>query len=122
MAGTEKLVIISTVGIDNPEKATLPFVVATAAQTIDIEVVIILQSAAVMLAKKGMADHVEAPGFMPMKTLLQNYIELGGKLLLCSPCVKDRHIAPEDFVEGAQLIAAATVVDEVMSAKSVVTY
>ncbi len=122
MAETEKLVIISTTGIDNAEKATLPFVVATAALTVDVEVVLILQSAAVMLAKKGMADHVNAPGFMSMKNLLQNFLDLGGKVMLCSPCVKDRNIAPEDFIEGAQLVAAGSVVEEVMSAKSVLTY
>jgi len=42
METAEKLVIISTTGPENIEKATLPFVVATAAQTLDTQVVIIL--------------------------------------------------------------------------------
>jgi predicted peroxiredoxin len=122
MAENEKIVIITTIGNENPEKATLPFVLATAAQTTDVEVVMILQSEAVVLAKKGEADRVKAHGLMPLKDLMDSYIEMGGKLLLCSPCLKTRNIAKEELVEGTEIIAAGTVVTEVLSAKSVITY
>jgi len=122
MEVSEKLVIISTTGIDHPEKAILPFVIATAALTVDTEVVIILQTAAVMLAKKGIAESVNVPGFMSLKKLLDTFIEMGGRLLLCTPCVKERQLTPDDLIQGSTLIAAATVVDETMSAKAVLTY
>lgn len=122
MAEIEKLVIISTVGTENFEKATLPFVIATAAQATDVEVVIILQSNAVELAKKGEAEKVKAPGLMPLKQLFDSFVEMGGKFLLCSPCLKERNIGKEDVIEGSEIIAAGTVVSEVMSAKSVLTY
>jgi uncharacterized protein involved in oxidation of intracellular sulfur len=122
MAENEKLVIISTNGTEDPEKATLPFVVATAAQATDIEVTIILQASAVVLARKGEAEKVKVPEFMPLKDLLDNYISMGGKLNLCSPCLKSRGITKEDLVDGSVIIAAGTVVSEVMSAKSVLTY
>jgi len=43
MAEIEKLVIISTTGPENQEKATLPFVIATAAQTVDAVVVVMFE-------------------------------------------------------------------------------
>jgi predicted peroxiredoxin len=122
MGTTEKLVIISTTGPDNIEKATLPFVVATAAQTLDAQVVIILQASAVLLAKKGMAENVNAQGFMPLKKLMDTFIEFGGKLFICSPCIKERAILPEDLIEGSQIVAAGTVAEEVLSATSTLTY
>lgn len=122
MAITEKMVLISTTGIDNPEKAILPFVVAAAALTVDAEVVIILQAAAVMLAKTGIAETVNVPGFMPLKKLLDTFIEMGGRLLLCTPCIKERQISSEDLIPGSKLIAAATIVAETLSAKAVLTY
>lgn len=122
MSNPEKLVIISTIGPDNQEKAILPFVIANGALTVDAEVVVILQSAAVLLAKKGVADHINSPELMPLKDLIDSFIELGGKLLLCSPCIKERKIKTEDLIPNSVIVAAGTVVDEVMSAKSVITY
>ena len=122
METTDKIVVISTTGPEFQEKATLPFVVATAAQTVDTHVVIILQASAVLLAKKGMAQNVNAPGLMPLKQLLDTFIELGGELLICNPCIKERHISEDELVTGARPIAAGTVVTEVLSAKAVLTY
>jgi len=122
MSETEKIVIISTTGPEYQEKATLPFVVATAAQTVDAKAVIILQASAVLLAKKGVAENVNAPGLLPLKQLMDTFIELGGELLICSPCIKERHIEENELVTGAQPVAAGTVVTEVLSAKAVLTY
>jgi uncharacterized protein involved in oxidation of intracellular sulfur len=122
MSNTEKIVVISTTGPENQEKATLPFVVATAAQSVDAHVVIILQAGAVLLAKKGMAENVSAPGLLPLKYLMDTFVELGGELLICSPCIKERHITEDELVPGAKTIAAGTVVTEVLTAKATLTY
>lgn len=122
MAEIEKIVIISTTGPEYQEKATLPFVVATAAQTVDAKAVIILQASAVLLAKKGIAENVNAPGLMPLKKLMDSFLELGGELLICNPCIKERHITEAELVDGAKAIAAGSVVTEVLSAKAVLTY
>lgn len=120
---TEKLVvIISALNSDNPEKATLPLVLATAAQASDIEVSIFLQSEAVILAKKGEAEKYNAQGLLPLKELFDTFMELEGKLYLCSPCIQERNISMDDLLQGSELAAAGTLVDEVMSATSVVTY
>jgi len=123
MAQNEKIVIIVTAGPENQEKATLPFVMATAAQTMDVDVTIILQAAAVLLAKKGgCGENVHAPGLMPLKKLMDTFMELGGKLLLCTPCIKERGILENQLIEGSQLIAAGTVISEILEAKTVLTY
>lgn len=122
MPDKEKIVIISTIGNENPEKASLPFVLAVAAQVTDVDVVIILQASAVELAKKGEAEKINAKDLMPLRELLDNYISQGGKLNLCSPCLKARNITREELIDGSVIIAAGTVVSEVLSAKSVVTY
>jgi predicted peroxiredoxin len=122
MDTNEKIVIISTIGPDSPEKATLPFVLATASQAMDVEVTVILQSDSVELTRKGIAENVKAKGLLPLKELLDTFIELEGSLLICSPCAKERGIDQSDLVDGAKLIAAGTVVTEVLSATNVVSY
>ena len=122
MESNEKILIISTIGEENPEKATLPFVLANAAQASDVEVVVILQANAVTLAKHGEAEKINAQGFMPLKDLIDNFVSSGGNLMICSPCLKTRNISASDLINGSTIIAAGTVVAEVLSAKSVVTY
>ncbi|MBM3161771.1 MAG: sulfur reduction protein DsrE [Chlorobi bacterium] len=119
---SSKLVIISTIGPENPEKATLPFVLATASQALDVDVVVFLQSSAVLLAKKGEAEKVTAHGLTPLKQLLDLFMEMGGTLYLCSPCIQERNILIDDLVTGSQIGAAGTLVNSVMSATQVVTY
>jgi Predicted peroxiredoxins len=122
MAENEKIVVISTIGNENPEKATLPFVLATAAQAMDVEVVMFLQASAVVLAKNGEAEKVNAKGFLALKELIDTYIKLGGKLNLCSPCLKERNISKDDLIDGCEIIAAGTIVSEVLSAGKIITY
>jgi predicted peroxiredoxin len=119
---TSKLLVISTTGPENPEKATLPFVLATASQALDVEVTMFLQSSAVVLAKQGEAGKVNAEGFQPLKEMLDIFLESGGKLYLCSPCLKERKIAKEELVDGAEIGAAGTLVASVMEATKVVSY
>jgi predicted peroxiredoxin len=50
------------------------------------------------------------------------FIEEGGKLYVCGPCVKSRDIKEEDFVDGATIVNAATFVAEVTEATSTLVY
>jgi hypothetical protein len=47
---------------------------------------------------------------------MASYFGQGGKLLLCTPCIKGRNIAPETLVADATLIAGARVVQECLEA------
>jgi predicted peroxiredoxin len=118
-----KLILMCTHGPEDPERATIPFVMATAAQASDVDVVIGFQANGVLLIRKGLAEHVFAAGFPPLKELLDIYIENGGKLLVCGPCVKSRQIKPEEeFILGATVVNAATFVKECTEATNVLVY
>lgn len=121
MAETQKLVILATHGPDNPELATIPFVMACAALASDVAVVMGFQGDGVSLMHKGEADSVQAPEFPPLANLVADFRELGGVALVCSPCAKSRGIENE-LIEGAEIVAAARFVAEVTSAKSCLTY
>ncbi len=123
MADTEKLVFMVMHGPDDAEPATIPFVMAVAAMASDVEVVIGLQGAGVELAVRGRVDRVEARGFPPLARLLADYHDLGGKLLVCGPCVNAREIDPAtQFVENAEVVAAGRFVAEITSATNTLVY
>ena len=118
----EKLVIIATHGPEDPEMATIPFVMAAAARASDVDVVMAFQSKGVNLVRRGEPEHVMAAGFAPLRELLANVQELGVQLLVCSPCLNAREVVPEDLIDGAEVAAAGRLVAEVTSAVATLTY
>jgi predicted peroxiredoxin len=119
----EKLVIVLTHGPKDTELVTIPFVMAVAAQASDVEIVIGMQGSAVELAVKGGADNVAAEGFPPLAKLMSDYRELGGKILLCGPCIKSRQIDAEtQLIENAEVVAAARFIAEITSATNALVY
>jgi uncharacterized protein len=121
MPDTEKIVVIATHGPDDPERATLPFVVANAALVMDVPATVVLQGSAVVLAQQGVGEHVFAAGLPPFGTLLASFLEQGGQLLVCTPCVKERKLE-EHLIPKGELIAAARVVQECLGASAVLSY
>ncbi len=122
MADQEKLVIMITHGPEEPELATIPFAMAGAAVASDVDVVLGFQGDGCLLVKKGVAETVVAPEFAPLGPLLETIQELGGKLLVCSPCVKSRGLSEDDLVEGTEIVAAARFVAEITTATNSLVY
>jgi uncharacterized protein len=122
MADTEKLVLMVTHGPDEPELATLPFVLAAAALASDVEVVMGFQGEGCQLVRKGVAETVTAPELAPLGSLLESIQELGGQLLVCAPCVKSRGLTEDDLVDGSEIVAAARFVVEITSATNSLVY
>ncbi len=120
----EKILYICTNAGEDPEKAAMPFVMANAAMTMDIKATIALQGNGVYLAQKGYVDTMlPAGGFPPVKKLLQDFMEQGGKLLVCVPCIKERNIdEAEDMIDGAQITAAGTLTVEALESDAVFVY
>lgn len=122
MAEGKKFVVMVTHGPDNPEMATIPFVMAAAAASADIEVVVGFQGPSVELVKRGVAETVSAPEFKPLAELLNTIREFGGTYLVCGPCIKSRGIAESDLVDGAKVVTAGRFVAEIASATNALVY
>lgn len=119
----EKVLYISTCGGEDPEKAAMPFVMAGAALAMDIKATICLQGNAVYLAKEGYVDTMlPGGGFPHMKKLMADFKELGGKMLVCVPCIKERNIEEKDLVDGSETTAAGAVNIEAMESDAVLVY
>jgi predicted peroxiredoxin len=121
-APAEKITIIGTHGTDDPEMLSLPFIMGNAALAMDVNVVVILQGSAVLGATKSCLKHVLAQGHPSLRKLVVDFMEFGGMLLLCAPCLDVRNIAKEELVEGAVPVKAARVVSEVLESRAVLTY
>jgi predicted peroxiredoxin len=119
---SDKIVIFATHGGEDPERATLPWVIGNAALAMDTKVVMVLQATGVTLVTKGIYEHILAPGLDPLKKLVGSFIEFGGTILVCTPCINQREITSDLLLKEAQTVKAARVVQEMLDAKAVLSY
>ena len=120
MAG--KFCVSITVAKDNPDKATVGFVVANAALGSEKDTMVFLSTEGVRLAAKGGADDIREEGFAPLADLMSNFVKGGGKLFVCSPCFKKRKLDENHLVDGATIVGGAKLVEFLSDGSPCVTY
>ncbi len=121
-AKKEKILYIATYAGENPEKASLPFVLANGALAMEVEAVVALQSTGVFLAKRGYLDNIFASGLPALKDLVKSFLDQGGKLLVCVPCIRERKIEEADLIPGARTVSAAALTQEILEANATLVY
>ena len=79
---------------------------------------ILLLSDAVHLAAKNYADKIDigAP-FEPIKDLLTEYLEQGGKIKVCTACMEHNGVDEDNLIDGTEPVTADYVIDAIMNAK-----
>ena len=88
-----------THGREDPERATLPFIVANVAASADQDAIVLLTIEGVWLATKGYADDIHHEGMQPLREVISALIA----------------------IEGARIIAAADLVAELASGTPIYT-
>ncbi len=106
-----RLLIHCTHGQEDPERATLAFIVGNVAASADQEVVLLLTIEGVWLATKGYAHTIHKEGFPPLSDVLQSFLSNGGQIWACGTCAKPRGITETQLIEGAKIVTAANVVE-----------
>jgi predicted peroxiredoxin len=109
-----KVLINNTRGKEDLERATLSFVVANAALSSDQDAIVLLTIDGVWVATRGYTAGLHAEGFAPLQELVEKFIAGGGTLWVCGACAKPRGITDEQLIDGAQIVGAATAVEEMV--------
>lgn len=105
------------------DKATLAFVVANAALAAEKDTLVFMSTDGVWAAAKGEAEKIdEGSPFAPLKDLVDKFVAGGGKIWVCSPCMKKRGIDENDLIEGASPAGGAALVEWLASGSPSVGY
>jgi predicted peroxiredoxin len=120
MAG--KLCVSITSARNDPDKATVGFVVANAAVASGQETVVFLSTEGVRLGVEGYADAIHEDGFAPLKDLVANFAKAGGTLYVCSPCFKKRQLDEAKLIDRATIVGGAKLVEFLASGAPCITY
>lgn len=106
-----QVLLISTHFDDNLEIATMPWVIGNAALAEDKDVTIYLQGLAVREAKRDGTKGLRFPPFPSLETLQKAFIDGGGHVYVCAPCMKAHSVEPDELIDGAEPGGAAYLVD-----------
>lgn len=120
MAG--KLCVSITNARNDPDRATVGFVVANAAAGSAQQTLVFLSTEGVRLAVKGYADEIHEEGFAPLKELMANFVKGGGTIYVCSPCFKKRNLDEKALVDGATIVGGAKLVEFLASGAPCISY
>ncbi len=122
-AKNDNIVYVLSKGADNPEMVLIAFTHAVGALAMDVEAKMVLVGPAVNLAQKGAAQHVRYVGLKPMDELLKNFLDMGGGLYLCTPCIQGRgYDEKNELIEQAKPIAVAVYTQMLLDASAVASY
>ncbi|TLZ74984.1 MAG: sulfur reduction protein DsrE [Methanobacteriota archaeon] len=107
---------------DDPDRATVAFVLANAAVGSGKETLVFLSIEGVRLAQKGYADDVREEGFAPLRELMESFAKAGGTIFVCSPCFKKRRLDENNLVAGAAIVGGAKLVEFLADGSPCVSY
>src|SRR5215212_7527930 len=97
-----KFCVSLTAAKDNPDRAAVAS---------DKDTVVFLSTEGVRLAVAGYADGIAEEGFSPLKDLMANFAAAGGKIYVCSPCLKRRKLDESAIVPGGVIVGGAKLVE-----------
>jgi predicted peroxiredoxin len=116
------VLIQGTHGAEDPEKATLPFIVGNVSATAEQDTVVFLTSDAVWLATRGYADDVTFADHPPAGKILANFVANGGRVWACGACTGPRGITADDLVDGAAIVTAANLTEALVAGAATVAF
>lgn len=92
-------IVNSSYGADDPERATVPFILAcSAANTAETKV--FLTGPALGLVVSGRDENVAAPGYNPVREYIDEFLGKGGQITICRVCANVQGVTEDDLAEG----------------------
>jgi predicted peroxiredoxin len=120
MAG--KVLINLGTGMEDAERVTVAFLVATAALEQGNSVVVWTTQEAVRLGLPGVAVGEACDGCPPLERLFSQFADGGGQLWLCPICINARGLADEEKVANASIAGATPTLQWVGEGATVFSY
>lgn len=122
MSAKRKILYVQTSGIDNPERAYAPFILATTAAMMNIEATVYFVIKGVTLVKKGEAEKIKLGSFPTLKEVMDQAVKAGVKLSVCEQSCGLLGIPRGAFTKEANVVGAATLNDLALEADAVLCF
>jgi predicted peroxiredoxin len=122
MSTKKKILYVQTSGVDNPERAYAPFILASTAAAMNIEATVYFVIKGVTLVKKGEAEKIKLGTFPSLREVMDQAIKAGVRLAVCEQSCGLLGIPRGAFVKDANVVGAATLNDLALEADAVLCF
>ena len=113
MSEQKKLVIINSRGFDD-ERSSVAWSIANTAAASDMDVTVFLVAAGVDWVRKGAAEVARLNPLDPsVGDMIESFLGLGGRILVCPPCARVRGYTPDSLIEEATIAGAPVMLEEI---------
>ena len=119
---SDRLIFVCSHGKDDPERAVVAFTAANTAAIGGQETAVMCTIDGVWLGTRGGTDGLDVEGFTPLSELVADFVANGGEIWLCGTCTRPRKITEDQLIEGAKIVGAARVIEEVTQGAKTITY
>lgn len=116
------LVVSITHAQDNPDKATVGFVIALAGAVSGVDTLVFLSTEGARLSQRGAADAIHEAGFAPLATLMADFTAAGGTIWVCGSCFRRRDLSPDLLPPGTSVVGGASLVELLIEDAACLTY
>ena len=118
---SNELIVVMTKGI-NDELSSVGLTIANGAITAGMKVGVFLTSAAIDLVRQNGVDHTHVHPMEPLKNLLHDFIDRGGKVWSCPPCTTARGYDENRIIDGVEIAGASVVFERVKNGAVTVSF
>jgi hypothetical protein len=118
----KKILYVQTSGVDNPERAYAPFILATTAAMMNIDATIYFLIKGITLVKKGEAEKIKIGTFPSLKDVMDQAVKAGVKMVVCEQSCGLLGIPRGEFTKEANIVGAATLNDLALSADAILCF
>ncbi|BCL62977.1 hypothetical protein DGMP_36700 [Desulfomarina profundi] len=116
----KKLVYVLHDGPERAEKILTCFAVANIGVSMEQDVTIMVFGEATRLVYKGVGETVHSLDRLPLDRLIRDFLDNGGKIMCCLPCIKSRKVDTSMLVDGVEALTGTIVNDVFVEADQVI--
>ena len=114
----KKILYVQTSGTNIPQRLYSPFILAQTAVAMDVEPILYFLGEGITVVIKGNAEKIKMGSFPSLREVMDKTAEMGIKMMICQQSMQvfGQNLKPEDFVDYAKIVGAATLNDLVLEA------
>ena len=115
------LIIVMTKGIYD-EVSSVGLTLANGALTAEMNVGLFLTSSAIDLVRRDGVNHTHVHPMEPLKALLHDFIDRGGKVWACPPCTSARGYDQSSLIDGVEIQGASVIFARIKAGATSLTF